>query len=124
MHRKGEAEDSEGADLGGGPAGDARAGRATAADDRHSAQSVVAKLREHARPGGVELPCGSRATPASDAVRLLDEYDADPGRQRCVLGRNEVGRRHAAACAVTEDEHRRGVVDQIEVRPRGADRSL
>ena len=66
----------------------------------------------------------SRTAPAGDPVRLLDKHDADSGLERRVLRRHEVRRADSAACSVPEDERRRGLVDQMEVRPRRADRSL
>jgi hypothetical protein len=124
VNGEGKAEHRGRADFGGGPARDTRACGASTADHRQCPELIVAQLLEHTRPSGVELVRRSRATPPGNPVRLLDEHDAQPGRQSSVLRTHEVGRADAAARPVTEHERGRGPVDRMEVRPRGADRSL
>ena len=87
-------------------------------------EDAFAKLCEHGRPGRVELVRRSRTATAGDPVGLLDEHDAHSGLERRVLRGHEVRRADSAARSVPEDERRRGLVDQVEVRPRRADRSL
>ena len=58
--RESEAQDGDGAHLGGCPAGHARAERATADDERQPAQLVCGQAAGDGYPGGVELARGRR----------------------------------------------------------------
>jgi hypothetical protein len=59
---------------------------------------------DYRRPGYVELAGRGGRAPAGDPVRLLDERDADPLRERRLLCGDEVSRLNPARGAVTEDE--------------------
>jgi hypothetical protein len=124
VYRKRKAEHRDGTDFGGRPAGNASARRPSAAHHRQPAELAIAELSEHAEPRGVELVRRCRTAPARHPVRLLDEHDADPGRERSVLRRDEIRRLHTAARTVSEHERRRRLVDLMDVRPRGTERSL
>ncbi len=67
-------------------------------------QRVGGELIDHRGPGGLELPRRSGSTAPGDSVRLLDERDADPLRDRDFRGGDEVGRVHAATGSMAENE--------------------
>ena len=94
--------------------------RPAAGDERQARPDVL----DHGEPCGVELlRRRGRASPRH-AIGLLDEDDADALRV-CGLPRgDEVGRLHAAAGAVTEDEQGTVVVRALHVGASGTVRRL
>lgn len=67
-------------------------------------QRVGGELSDHRGPRGFELPYRSRGTAPGDAVRLLDERDAEPFRDCDLRGGDEVRRGHPATGSMAEDE--------------------
>ena len=65
----------------------------------------------------------ARAAPG-DAVRLLHESHRDADREGGLGRGREIGSRHAAARAVTEDERRPRLGGRVQVDARGAVRRL
>ena len=124
MEREREAQHGGRADLGGGPARDARTRRPPAGHDRQPAESVVAQLRDHGDPGRVELVRRRGAPPPGHAVRLLDERHAHPGRPRGARGPDEVRRLDPAAGPVAEHDPGHGRVDRVQMDPRETVRSV
>jgi hypothetical protein len=94
--------------------------------DEHAVQLRQAALRRGCigAARGVELARGSGRPPDGNAVRLLDEPDAEPRGKGLVGGGDEIRCRHVAARAVTEDECGAGPLHQVQVRPRLAVRSV
>ena len=76
------------------------------------------------RPRGVELRRARRRAPAGDAVRLLDQRDADPFRPGGLRRCHEVGRLHAAGGSVTEHESTAGLVSGEQMNARRTMRSI
>ena len=67
-------------------------------------QRVGGELIDDRGPRGLELSRRSRSTTPGDAVRLLDERDAEPFRDRDFRGGDEVRRGHPATGSMAEDE--------------------
>ena len=67
-------------------------------------QRAGGELIDHRGPRGLELPRRSRGSAPGDAVRLLDERDAEPLRDRDFRGGDEVGSGHPATGSMAENE--------------------
>jgi hypothetical protein len=119
-----EAEDADRIHGIGGATRDASAHRPTAYHGGKAAQLDGAQMLEHRRPVGVELRRAGRRTPAGDAVRLLDQRDADPFGAGGVRCGDEIRRLHTAGGSVTKDESAARLVDEVEVDAGRAVRSL
>ena len=74
-----------------------------------------AQVLDDREPGRVELVRRRRASAPGDAVRLLDERDADAFGERRVGRGDEIARRHAAAGAVAEHECRACVLGVLRM---------
>ncbi len=101
-----------------GAAGDARARRPPADEERQTAQLACNQMVDHRRPRGIEVMRGSGRTPTRDPVGLLDERDAQTQRVRDVRRRNEILRLHPTACTVTEHERGPRLVCAVQIRLR------
>ena len=68
----------------------------------------------------IELPRRRRGAAAGDAIRLFDERDGEPRRERDVFRLDDVPGGNASPCPVAEHEHASRLVDVVEMRVRGA----
>ena len=75
-------------------------------------------MRHSRDPGGIELLRRGGRAPTGDAVRLLDERDAEPFFVRCLCGRDEVGCLDTAARTMAEHDRSARLVHGVEIRPR------
>jgi hypothetical protein len=98
--------------------------RATAHDQRQVGQLVPAKALDDRDPCRVELFCRGGGAAAGDAVRLLDERDADSLRTRGVPRGYEIGCVHPARSPMPEHERSSRPVDRMEMGARGAVRGV
>jgi hypothetical protein len=114
LQRERETQDGNGAGLRSGAAGDARAERATADDQRH----VDRELLDHRDPRSVQLARGRRGTPSGYPVRLLHERHADPLPERSTGCRDQIRRLNTSPGAVSEHQCRPRVVQRMDVDPR------
>jgi hypothetical protein len=108
VEREREADDGSCSGRGGGATRDARTGRAAADDQRQ----VGEELRDDGEPDLVE-PAGWRgASPTGNAVRLLDEGDAELGFVGRRRGSDKVARFEPATGPVPEHERGSWGVDE------------
>ena len=90
---------------------------------RRSPEARSADLRaalRRSRPTRCPGESRRRRTATGDAIRLLDERNGDVLLQRHVSRRDEVGRAHAAASAVAEDECSSRICRGVHVGARKA----
>jgi hypothetical protein len=87
-------------------------------------QHIAAQSVDHSGPGAVELARRSGRAPACDAVRLLDEGDADPLRARGFRYGEKVRRVYSPTCSMAEDKRRSWLVGAMQVNVRLAVRSV
>src|SRR3954447_18855631 len=124
MEREREAADARGSRLGGGPAGDARAGRATTDQERQGRELGTAGGRGDREPRCVELTGRSGPAPPRHAIRLLDERDGEAEGDGLVRRSYQAARVHPAARAVAEHERRPRLRYGAHVHPREPRRCL
>ncbi len=124
LQRERQAENADRAGRSRRAAGDAATQGPPSDDDRQPVQLARKQLFDDGGPRGFELTRGSRGAPAGDAVRLLDERDADSLRARRIRHRDEVSRGYAAGCSVTEDQRGSRLLDRMQVSLRRAVRSI
>jgi hypothetical protein len=115
LERKRQAEHRHRARVGGGAAGDPPTQRSAADDEWQAGKLGAAQALDHREPGRVEVRCSGRGAPAGDAVRLLDQGDADPLCEGGIARSEEVRRVGASTGSVAEDERGARFLGLVEV---------
>ena len=123
-YRKREAEHTDRARGLGRPARDAGTERPAADDEREDRELVLPQVVDDRRPRGVELPRRGRRASPGDAIRLLDEHDAEAFLERRVLRSDQVPRRHASPGTVAEHQRGARLFHGMQVRACWTVRSL
>jgi len=77
-------------------------------------------MLDHRGPDRVELPGRSGSASPGDAVRLLDECDADPFRARDLRHRYQIPRRHPSGGSMTENQRGPRLIGGVQVGVRAA----
>ncbi len=118
LQRECEAQNADSTGCRGCTAGDPRARRPSADDERQLVEPVGAESLDHGRPGDVEVGRRRRRTPAGDPVGLLDECDGEPRRDGYIFRPDEILRPDAATRAVPEHDDASAVVGLGDVGVR------
>lgn len=115
LQRKREAEDSNRSGCLRGAAGNTRAGRASAGDEREAAKLLLSQMLDDRHPGGVELTRRRGRAATGDPVGLLDEGDDKACGVRGIGDGNQIGCRDPSSRAVTKDERAVGTPRKPQV---------